>query len=209
MALVTAPVFTVNQYPRLLFAAIWAKCSGTPSFIRFRSLVLGFFHCFQMYIRILRRSHASHFSLGLFCPHKELWLRLTSARSAPLSYLAAVTPFGALHADLPGYHTFLSLHLSAALITHDSCSYWTSACIAVFPLMRDLLCDSVPQARGLPVVYLLPHPASFRFRLTTDTLAFDDLLPATGWIRVFLPFETCAAGPTTKNERRINRGVRI
>ena len=49
MALVTAPVFTVNQYPRLLFAAIRAKHSGTPSFIRLRSLVLGFFHCFQMY----------------------------------------------------------------------------------------------------------------------------------------------------------------
>ncbi|MEE0158584.1 MAG: hypothetical protein U0H96_02910, partial [Christensenellales bacterium] len=45
---------------------------------------------------------------------------------------------------------------------------------------------------------LFPHPASFRFRLTTDTLAFGYLLPATGRIRVFHPLETCAAGRTQK-----------
>ena len=57
---------------------------------------------------------------------------------------------------------------------------------------------SVRQARGLPVVSLLPHPASFRFRLTADTLAFGYLLPATRRIRVFHPLETCAAGRTYK-----------
>ena len=31
---------------------------------------------------------------------------------------------------------------------------------------------SVRQARGLPVVSLFPHPASFRFHLAMDTLAF-------------------------------------
>ena len=46
------------------------------------------------------------------------------------------------------------------------------------------------------MVNLFPHPASFRFRLTTDTLAFGYLLPATGRIRVFHPLETCAAGRT-------------
>ena len=51
------------------------------------------------------------------------------------------------------------------------------------------------------MVSLFPHPASFRFRLTTDTLAFGYLLPATGRIRVFHPLETCAAGRTHKRTR--------
>ena len=51
---------------------------------------------------------------------KVLWLRLTSARSARLSYMAVVTPFGAFRPDLPGYHTFLFLHLPAASTTCDS-----------------------------------------------------------------------------------------
>ena len=49
------------------------------------------------------------------------------------------------------------------------------------------------------MVSLFPHPVSFRFRLTTDTLAFGYLLPATGRIRVFHPLETCAAGRTQKD----------
>ena len=48
------------------------------------------------------------------------------------------------------------------------------------------------------MVSLFPHPASFRFRLTTDTLAFGFLLPATGRIRVFHALDTCAAGRTPK-----------
>ena len=51
------------------------------------------------------------------------------------------------------------------------------------------------------MVSLFPHPASFRFRLTTDTLAFGYLLPATGRIRVFHPLETCAAGRTQENKQ--------
>ena len=47
-----------------------------------------------------------------------------------------------------------------------------------------------------PWLVSLPHPASFRFHLAMDTLAFDYLLPAAGWIRVFHPLETCAAGRT-------------
>ena len=50
------------------------------------------------------------------------------------------------------------------------------------------------------MVSLFPHPASFRFRLTTDTLAFGYLLPATGRIRGFHPLEMCAAGRTQKTD---------
>ena len=79
------------------------------------------------------------------------------------------------------------------------CSYWASACGAVLPSCRTLYVVSVRQARGLPVVSLFPHPASFRFHLAMDTLAFGYILPATGRIRVFHPLETCAAGRTPKN----------
>ena len=57
---------------------------------------------------------------------------------------------------------------------------------------------SVRQTRDLPVVSLFPHPASFRFHLTVDTLAFGYILPTTGRIRDFNPLETCAAGRTTE-----------
>ena len=40
------------------------------------------------------------------------------------------------------------------------------------------------------------HPASFRFHLTMDTLAFGYILPTTGRIRDFNPLETCAARRT-------------
>ena len=43
-----------------------------------------------------------------------------------------------------------------------------------------------------------PHPASFRFHLTMDTLAFGYILPTTGRIRDFNPLETCAARRTTQ-----------
>ena len=79
------------------------------------------------------------------------------------------------------------------------CSYWASTCWAALPSHIAFYTVSVRQARGLPVVSLFPHPASFRFRLTTDTLAFGFLLPATGRIRVFHPLETCAAGRTQKD----------
>jgi len=40
------------------------------------------------------------------------------------------------------------------------------------------------------------HPASFRFHLTMDTLAFGYILPTTGRIPDFHRLETCAAGRT-------------
>ena len=48
------------------------------------------------------------------------------------------------------------------------------------------------------MVSLFPHPASFRFHLTVDTLAFGCILPTTGRIRDFHPLETCAARRTIK-----------
>ena len=42
------------------------------------------------------------------------------------------------------------------------------------------------------------HPASFRFHLAMDTLAFGYILPTTGWIWDLHPLETCAARRTLK-----------
>ena len=78
------------------------------------------------------------------------------------------------------------------------CSYWALACVAVLPSCVTSYLVSVRQARGLPVVSLFPHPASFRFHLAMDTLAFGYILPTTGRIRDFHPLETCAAGRTIK-----------
>lgn len=78
------------------------------------------------------------------------------------------------------------------------CSYWASTCLAALPSCMTLYEISVRQTRDLPVVSLFPHPASFRFHLTMDTLAFGYILPTTGWIRDFNPLETCVAGHTRK-----------
>ncbi|MCB6351388.1 hypothetical protein, partial [[Clostridium] symbiosum] len=47
-----------------------------------------------------------------------------------------------------------------------------------------------------------PHPASFRFHLTMNTLAFGYILPTTGRIPDFHRLETCAAGRTDKKRSR-------
>ena len=80
------------------------------------------------------------------------------------------------------------------------CSYWALTWLAALPSCITLYEISVRQTRDLPVVSLFPHPASFRFHLTMDTLAFGYILPTTGWIRDFNPLETCAAGHTSKIE---------
>ena len=113
----------------------------------------------------------------------QLRLRL-SARSAQSS---------------PGTTRFFSSIYLPHLPHAIPCSYWASTCWAALPSHIAFYAVSVRQARGLPVVSLFPHPASFRFRLTTDALAFGFLLPATGRIRVFHPLETCAAGRTQKD----------
>ena len=76
------------------------------------------------------------------------------------------------------------------------CSYWTSTWNAALSSCMTSYEISVRQTRDLPVVSLFPHPASFRFHLTMDTLAFGYILPTTGRIRDFNPLETCAARRT-------------
>ena len=65
--------------------------------------------------------------------------------------------------------------------------------------MHDLIWDfcSSDQRFARELVYS-SHPASFRFHLTMDTLAFGYILPTTGRIRDFNPLETCAARRTWK-----------
>ena len=98
----------------------------------------------------------------------------------------------------PGTTRFFPSIYLPHLLRVIPCSYWASACSAASPSCATLYVISVRQARGLPTVSLLPHPASFRFHLTVDTLAFGCILPATGRIRVFHPLETCTAGRTQK-----------
>ena len=92
-------------------------------------------------------------------------------------------------------HFLLSIylpHLSCMI----PCSYWASTCGAALPSCITSYEISVRQTRDLPVVSLFPHPASFRFHLTMDTLAFGYILPTTGRIRDLHPLETCAARRT-------------
>ena len=61
---------------------------------------------------------------------------------------------------------------------------WNSGFFRILHFSDELVCSS--------------HPASFRFHLTMDTLAFGYILPTTGRIRDFNPLETCAARRTQK-----------
>ena len=99
-----------------------------------------------------------------------------------------------------------ALHLSATMASADFCTFSVafrsrlllsehSVQLLDFDLDGGLIpSDSlytvpVRQARGLP-------PASFRFHLTVDTLAFGCIFPAAGQIPDFHRLETCAAGRT-------------
>ena len=108
----------------------------------------------------------------------------------PLSRRTAQTSLGTTR-------FFLSIHLPH-LSRRIPCSYWALTWVAVLPSCITLYEISVRQTRDLPVVSLFPHPASFRFHLTMDTLAFGYILPTTGRIRDFNPLETCAARRTTQ-----------
>ena len=66
---------------------------------------------------LLSRSYSRLLLIRSFTS-RLLWPLLTSVRSALL--YAMVTSFKAYRTDLPGYHTFLSLHLSATFTIHDS-----------------------------------------------------------------------------------------
>ena len=111
----------------------------------------------------------------------------------PLSRRTAQTSLGTTR-------FFLSIHLPH-LSCMIPCSYWASIWNATLPSCITSYKISVRQTRDLPVVSLFPHPASFRFHLTMDTLAFGYILPTTGRIRDFNPLETCAARRTTQNRR--------
>ena len=108
----------------------------------------------------------------------------------PLSRRTAQTSLGTTR-------FFLSIHLPH-LSRRIPCSYWALTWVAVLPSCITLYEISVRQTRDLPGVSLFPHPASFRFHLTMDTLAFGYILPTTGRIRDFNPLETCAARRTTQ-----------
>ena len=113
-----------------------------------------------------------------------------------------VTPFRAYRTDLPRYHTFPSLHPSATFIMHDSVQLLGFNLLRSLALIHNLICGFCASdqrfARGL---VRSPHPASFRFHLTVDTLAFGYILPTTGRIRDLHPLETCAARRTYKQEQ--------
>ena len=92
---------------------------------------------------------------------------------------------------------FLSIH-PLHLPYMIPCRYRASACKGCLLSSMALYVISVRQTRDLPGVSLFPHPASFRFHLTMDTLACGYILPTTGRIRDFNPLETCAARRTTQ-----------
>ena len=69
--------------------------------------------------------------------------------------------------------------------------------------MHNLLCDFCSSDRRFAHgLVCSPHPASFRFHLTMNTLAFGYILPTTGRIPDFHRLETCAAGRTKKEKPR-------
>ena len=118
----------------------------------------------------------------------------------PLSRRTAQTSLGTTR-------FFLSIHLPH-LSRRIPCSYWALTWVAVLPSCITLYEISVRQTRDLPGVSLFPHPASFRFHLTMDTLAFGYILPPTGRIRDFNPLETCAARRTTQKRSCKDAGAR-
>ena len=115
------------------------------------------------------------------CTIRSLTVGIPSLRTPPSGFGISVSPALACTSRFGFPRSFL---------------YWASTCLAALPSHIAFYAVSVRQARGLPVVSLFPHPASFRFHLAMDTLAFGYLLPAAGRIRVFHPLETCAAGRT-------------
>ena len=82
--------------------------------------------------------------------------------------------------------------IPAISITSDSVQLLGFGLCGSLTLACNLYMISVRQASGLP-------PASFRFPVTRDTLAFGYILPTAGWIRDFHPLERALTGRTKKN----------
>ena len=98
----------------------WTACSHIPFMFRTISLWAAFF-VFYTHLLIPPFPGCTQNSYWFSPSWKKTSLllpRLTSVCSALL--WVVVTLFKAFHTDLPGYHTFLSLHLSATFIPHNS-----------------------------------------------------------------------------------------
>ena len=85
--------------------------------------------------------------------------------------------------------TFFPSNYLPYLFCMVPCRYGALSCIADFSSYKTLYAISVRQTRVLPAVSLFPHPATFRFAIACNTLAFGYLLPATGRIRDFHPLK--------------------
>ena len=99
---------------------------------------------------------------------------------------------------------FLSIH-PLHLPYMIPCSYRASACKAVLPSCMAFYVISVRQTGDLPVVSLFPHPASFRFHLTMDTLAVQ--LYISHYLGMFRTF-TCESAPMAR-KRNVRRRAHI
>ena len=85
--------------------------------------------------------------------------------------------------------------MPAIFIASDSVQLLGFGLCSSLTLAYNLYMISVRRARVLP-------PASFRFPVARDTLAFGYILPTAGRIRVFHPLERTHAGRTTKGVLR-------
>lgn len=96
---------------------------------------------------------------------------LSHTLCVPRYLTITVAPFGAFRTAPPGYHTFLSLHPSAAFTVHDSVRLSSFILPCRLTLIYSLGCDFCSSdqrfARRLAGS---SHPASFRFHLTINTL---------------------------------------
>ena len=93
--------------------------------------------------------------------------------------------------------------IPAVFIASDSVQLLGFSFSGSLTLAYNLYTISVRQARVLPIggPFNLRNPASFRFHLAVDTLAFGCTLPTAGRVRVFHPLERALAGRTQEPPR--------
>ena len=109
--------------------------------------------------------------------------------SADFSQFVVTTANGTACETSPVKVRTLSLHVPAAF-TRSSSNFWTSVPFATLSVFPSLICGSCPSGQRFGA-------ASFRFRLTADTLAVRlcaSLLPTRTWD--FHPLENAHAGQT-------------
>ena len=115
---------------------------------------------------------------------RTLWLLLTSHSSLLLRLMEPPVRPPRLRCAL-----FPSMYLPHLLVL--PATFGLQCLLPPYPYFRALYAVPVRQVRGLLT-------ASFRFRLTEDTLAFGYILPTTGRIPDLHRLETCAARRTIK-----------